>query len=89
MAVIACPPTVTTDHQLQPIQYLDEDVKNIFKIFRVPWKVQVIIGAMGYAVPNDIADRWPTKENTRQPGARDLGLLTTEGDGVYNFSLGG
>ena len=85
MADLACPPTPATDAQINAIAGLDGDVANLFRDFRVPWKVQALLCDLGYNMMSDVADRWPTKQQLRDTGARDLGLLTGDGDGVYQF----
>ena len=62
MADLACPPTHATDAQLQNITELDADVASLFQDFRVRWKVQALFCQLGYTTMNDVAERWPTKE---------------------------
>ena len=85
MADLACPPTPATDGQLAAIAGLEGDVANLFRDFYVPCKVQELLCTLGYTTMNDIAERWPTEEQLRDTGARDLGLLTGDGEGVYEF----
>ena len=85
MADLACPPTPATDGQLAAISDVEGDVANLFRDFYVPWKVQELLCTLGYTTMNDIAERWPTKEQLRDTGARDLGLLSGDGEGVYEF----
>ena len=85
MVDLACPPTAATADQLLHIQDLDHDVANLFCNYKVPWKIQAVICAMGYTSMDDVAERWPTKTLLRERGARDLGLITGEGEGQYQY----
>ena len=87
MTDLTCPPTAATEDQLAAIIDLEGDVANLFRDFRVPWKAQERLCILGYTTMSDIAERWPTKEQLRNHGARDLGLLTGDGDGVYQYGF--
>lgn len=81
------PPAPPTEGQTLAIAGLDDDVSTFYKNIRVPWKVQALMCGLQYTTMIDVAERWPDKTELRRTGARVLGLVTGEGDGVRQLGF--